>query len=70
MLQEELSKLTLTELDKRDERQDVERVCVAITDVSHPILNNTQRFCDDLPFFVTRVCSLAQIIGAASPTLG
>ncbi|XP_015748067.1 PREDICTED: E3 ubiquitin-protein ligase LRSAM1-like, partial [Acropora digitifera] len=55
MLQEELSKLTLTELDKRDERQDVERVCVAITDVSHPILNNTQRFCDDLPVFVTRV---------------
>lgn len=55
MLQEELSKLTLTELDKRDERQDVERVCVAITDASHPILNNTQRFCDDLPFFVTRV---------------
>ena len=55
MLQEELSKLTLTELDKRDERQDVERVCAAITDVSHPILNNTQHFLDDFPFFVTRV---------------
>ena len=27
MLQDELAKLTLTELEKRDERQDVERVC-------------------------------------------
>ena len=27
MLQDELSRLTLTELDKREERQDVERVC-------------------------------------------
>ena len=27
MLQDELARLTLTELDKRDERQDVERVC-------------------------------------------
>lgn len=26
MLQDELSRLTLTELDKREERQDVERV--------------------------------------------
>ena len=41
MLQEELSRLTLTELDKRDERQEVERVRVAITDVSQLILNDT-----------------------------
>jgi len=27
MLHDELSRLTLTELDKREERQDVERVC-------------------------------------------
>ena len=27
MLQDELARLTLTELDKRDERQDVEKVC-------------------------------------------
>ena len=27
MLQDELAKLTLTELEKRDERQDLERVC-------------------------------------------
>lgn len=55
MLQEELSRLTLTELDKRDERQDVERVCVAITDVPHPILNDTQLFFMHIPIFVVRV---------------
>lgn len=27
MLQDELTKLTLTELEKKDERQDAERVC-------------------------------------------
>ena len=30
MLQDELSRLTLTELNKREERQDVERVCTLL----------------------------------------
>lgn len=55
MLQEELSRLTLTELDKRDERQEVERVRVAITDVSQLILNDTQLLFVHLPFFLARV---------------
>ena len=43
MLQDELSRLTLTELDKREERQDVERVCNLVFHSSIKIWNQKGR---------------------------
>ena len=38
MLQDELAKLTLAELEKRDERQDVERVCQLLNRTAESLL--------------------------------